>query len=189
MVAGLENDFEIAEIRSIEQRAKVDYGAPVELIDEVTLAVGEVRAGELIQLDVKLRTPRGAERTERVALRVPDDAADQEIMIEISGGDFVTPYRPLPTGVDDLLDTIAQTYPSRSIVASIYREGEGLSTKHGLMADLPDSVLETLSSEGSSTKPVRFKRLARRVLPSRKMIEGLQRLKVEVLPKKLSSSR
>lgn len=189
MVAALENDFEIAKIRSVEQRAKVDYGAPIELIDEVKLVAGEVRAGDLLQLDVTLRTPRGAERTERIALRVPDDAGDQEIMVEISGGDFVTPYRPIPTGVDDLLDTIAQTYPTRAIVASIYREGEGLSTKHGLMGNLPDSVLETLSPDGGSMKPVRFKRLARRVLPSPKMIEGLQRLKVEVLPKKLSASR
>lgn len=187
MLAALDNDFEIAQLRSVEQSATVEYGAPVELVDEIRLVSGEVRAGDLIQLDVKLRKPRGDERTERITLRVPDDAGGQEVMVEIAGGDYLLPYRPLPTSVDDLLDTVTTSYPSRSMVATIYRGGEGLSTKSGLLTDLPDSVLETLSPAGASVQSVRFKRLARRVLPSKTLIEGRHSLKVKVLPKKLSS--
>ncbi len=187
MVAALDNDFEIAKVRSVSQQATVRYGAPVELIEAVQLVSGEVRAGDLLQLDVKLRKPRGEARTERITLRVPDDAGDEEIMIEISGGDYVLPYRPIPKSVDDLLDTISQSYPTRSMVASIFRESEGLATDRGLMKNLPDSVLETLSPAGATVDAVRFKRLARRVLPTKTMIDGLHRLKVAVKPKKLTS--
>jgi hypothetical protein len=187
MAAAIENDFEVAEIRHVDQRMTVRYGAPVETIREVQLVSGEVRAGDLMELDVRLRPPHGDERTERIVLRVPDDAEDQEIMVEIAGGDYVLPYRPVPRSADDLLDTIAGAYPSRAIVASIYREAEGLATEYGLMTELPDSVLETLSPSGATLAAVRFKRLARRVLPSATIIEGEHRLKVNVLPRKLSS--
>jgi hypothetical protein len=187
MLAATDNEFEIAKLRSIEQTIKIEYGAPVEEVDEIRLVSGEVRAGDVLQVDVKLRKPRGDTRTERVTLRVPDDAGDQEIMIEIAGGDYVLPYNPVPKSVDDLLDTVSRSYPSRAMVASIYREGEGLSTDHGLMPNLPDSVLETLSPGGASVDAVRFKRLARRVLPAKTIIEGRHKLKVKVLPKKLSS--
>lgn len=187
IMAATDNEFEIAKLRSIEQTIKLEYGAPVEEIDEIRLVSGEVRAGDLLELEVTLRKPRGETRSERVSLRVPDDAGDQEIMVEIAGGDYVLPYNQVAKSVDDLLDTLTRSYPSRAMVASIYREGEGLSTDHGLMADLPDSVLETLSPGGSSVGTVRFKRLARRVLPAKTIIDGRHRLKVKVLPKKLSS--
>lgn len=187
MLAATDNDFEIAKIRSVEQSAKIEYGAPVEEVEAIRLVSGEIRAGDVLEVEVELRKPRGQTRAERISLRVPEDAGGEEIMIEISGGDYVLPYNPMPKSVDDLLDTVTRSYPSRSIVASIYREGEGLSTDRGLMANLPDSVLETLSPEGASVKAVRFKRLARRVLPSKTIVEGEQKLKVKVLPKKLSS--
>jgi hypothetical protein len=70
------------------------------------------------------------------------------------------------------------------MVISIYREHEGLSTKHGLLRELPDSVLETLSEQGSTQDAVRFKQLARRVIPTKTIIEGQHTIKLEVLPKK-----
>jgi hypothetical protein len=101
-----------------------------------------------------------------LALRIPDDAADQDIQIEITSGQAVRPPRPVADSLDDLLDTLEATYPARSMVATIYREDEGLSTRHGLMAELPGSVLESLSPSGATVGAVRFKQLARRVIPT-----------------------
>ncbi|MBK8716978.1 MAG: hypothetical protein IPN32_19830 [Deltaproteobacteria bacterium] len=112
---------------------------------------------------------------------MPDDAAGEQIQIEIAGGDYVRPYRPLPGDLDDLVTTIASSYPSRALVASIYREHEGLSTKHGLLHELPDSVLETLADQSSTRDAVRFKQLARRVIPTKHIIEGIHTLRVDVL--------
>src|SRR5690606_14288122 len=137
--------------------------------------------GDVIRLGVTLRAFKGDTRELVVPLRIPDDAAGEEIKIELTGGDGAAPYRPRPDSLDTLLETIQQTYPSRSLVASIYRQGQGLSTRHGLVADLPDSVLETLVDRGSTSDAVRFKRMARRVLPTETIIEGQHTLELDVL--------
>ncbi|MBX7078465.1 MAG: hypothetical protein K1X88_04690 [Nannocystaceae bacterium] len=178
--ATLDNPFEVGSIRKVEHDVELVYGAPVETLESVRLRDSEVRAGDVVELELTLKGWRGDERTETIALRIPDDAAGEEIQIEIAGGDYVRPYRPLPGDLDDLITTIAAFYPSRTIVASIYREHEGLSTKHGLLNELPDSVLETLSDQSSTQNAVRFKQMARRVLPTKHIIEGLHTVRVDV---------
>jgi len=182
IAALLDNDFEVAKIRSIKQRASIEYGAPVETIETVRLAQGEVHAGDLVQLELRLRDYRGKTRTEMLALRIPDDAGDQDIQIELTSGQNARPPRPIPDCLDDLLDTLEAVYPARSLVATIYREDEGLSTRHGLMAELPGSVLETLSAPGATIGPVRFKQMARRVIPTKNLVDGEHAIKVSVLP-------
>ena len=184
LAAALDNDFEVAKIRSIEQRAAITYGAPVETIEAVRVAPGEIHAGDLLSLELRLRDYRGRVRSESLALRIPDDAADQDIQIEITSGQAVRPPRPVADSLDDLLDTLEATYPARSIVATIYREDEGLSTRHGLMAELPGSVLESLSPSGATVGPVRFKQLARRVIPTPTLIDGEHNLKISVKPRR-----
>lgn len=184
IAAAMDNDLEIVKIRSVKQTAKVSYGAEVETIEEIRLGRGEIRAGEVAEFEVSFKTPLGDTRTETVALRIPDDAGGEEIVVDFSGGDYVRPYRPIPETVDDLLETIALKYPSRSLVASVFRSAEGLSTEGALLSDVPDSVLESLSVGGGSKKSVRFKQMARRVLKTPTIVEGSEHLKVSVLPKK-----
>lgn len=176
----LDNDFEAAKIREIRHDIRLEYGSPVEQIKAVRIQQDEVKAGDLVHLEVVMRSYKGDERTEILPLRIPDDAAGEQVQIEVAGGDFVRPYRPIPDDLDDLIDSLEAPYPSRTMVASIYRQGEGLSSKHGLMHDLPDSVLETLIDRGSTQDSVRFKRLSRRVIPTRNIIDGMHSIRVDV---------
>ncbi|MBK6918336.1 MAG: hypothetical protein IPH07_13150 [Deltaproteobacteria bacterium] len=181
LAAVLDNPFEVGAIRKVSHEVTLDYGAPLESIESLRLRDAQVRAGDVIELELTMRSYKGEERTQVLPLRVPDDAAGEQIQIEIAGGDYVRPYRPLPGDLDDLVTTIASSYPSRALVASIYREHEGLSTKHGLLHELPDSVLETLADQSSTRDAVRFKQLARRVIPTKHIIEGIHTLRVDVL--------
>lgn len=180
ILAALDNDFEVAQIQSVRHEIAMEYGAPLESITAVRLTTDEVRAGDLVDLEVELRSFKGDTRTETLPLRVPADAAGEEILIEIAGGDGVRPYRPRPANLDDLLTTVTATYPSRALVASIYREGEGLSTRSGLIDGMPNSVLETLVDRGSTRNSVRFKQLSRRVIPTKKIIAGSHAVKIKV---------
>lgn len=184
IAAVLDNDFEVAKIRSIEQRATITYGAPVDTIEAVRLPAGEVHAGDLVNLELRLRDYRGKSRHETLALRIPDDAGGQDVQIEITSGQVARPLRPIADSLDDLLDTLEAVYPPRSIVATIYREDEGLATRQGLMAELPGSVLESLSPAGSTVGAVRFKQLARRVIPTANLIDGEHNLKLSVKPRR-----
>jgi len=182
--AALDNEFEVAKIRGIKHNIRMEYGAPVEQIERVRPMGSEFHAGQLIELEVTLRAFKGDTRTEIIPMRIPDDAAGEQIRIDVEAGDNVRPYRPMPANLDDLLTTLEQSYPSRSMVTTIFRSGEGISTKHGLLGDVPDSVLETLSDPTATQKVVRFKRMARRVLRTANLIEGNHSIKVRVKPAK-----
>jgi hypothetical protein len=184
VMAALDNEFEVAKLRGTTHEIRMQYGAPIEAIEHVRLLDAEVREGDVIRLAVTLRAWKGDTRELVVPLRIPDDAGGEEIKVELTGGDGALPYRPLPDSLPTLLETIAQAYPSRSLVATIYRQGEGLSTRHGLVEDLPDSVLESLVDRGSTAEAVRFKRMGRRVLSTDTIIEGQHTLDLDVLPRK-----
>lgn len=184
LAAVLDNDFEVAKVREVRHSISMEYGAPVDRIEAVRLRDGEVRAGDIVRLEVTLRNIRGEPRTEVIPIRVPDDAGGQEVEIELAGGDYVRPYRPIPGSLDDLITTLQASYPSRAMVATIYRQSEGISTRHGLVQDVPDSVLETLVDQGSTRDSIKFKQMSRRVLPTKRLIEGTHSIKVDVLPAK-----
>ncbi|MFV8750183.1 SpoIVB peptidase S55 domain-containing protein [Nannocystaceae bacterium ST9] len=178
----LDNQFEIASIRSVEQSATLHYGAPVKQIERIRVGDGEIRAGELLELLVDLRGPRGPVETETYSIRIPADAGGQRIVVELAGGQWIMPYAPIPNSLDDLLDNIAQSYPARSMVGTVYSPQEGLASEHGLVAELPESVLQTLTPGGSNRQAVTFKRAARRVVRTDGIIEGEASLELEVLP-------
>jgi hypothetical protein len=184
MMAALDNQFEIASIKSVQQSATVHYGAPVEQIERIRINQEELRAGELLEILVDLRPPRGPIRTETISLRIPEDAGGERIVVELGGGGWATPYAPIPNNLDDLLDNLAASYPARSVVGTIYRAGEGLATEHGLVEHLPESVLQTLSPSGSNRRAVHFKQAARRVIRTDSIIQGQASLELEILPAK-----
>jgi len=182
MMASLDNEFEVASIKSVEQTATIHYGAPVETIDRIRVNAEDIRAGDLLEILVDLKPPRGPSRTEVVSIRIPKDAGNERIAIELSGGEFVAPYAPMPNSLDDLLDNLADSYPARSMIGTIYRAAEGLATRHGLLADVPESVLQTLSPGGSNRKAVHFKQAARRVIRTDSIIRGEATLELDILP-------
>lgn len=180
--AAVDNDFEIAQILEVKQHVTVDYGADVLRIKSVRLAGGQPRAGGIARFDVELEPRRGEPITRHVSLRVPEDAAGQSIVVEFAGGDWATPYTPVPHDVDSLLDNVLAAYPARALVASIYRADEGVATEHGLVAEIPGSVLDTLDTSNSTERALRFKQAARRVLSEPTIIAGAKRLEVDVAP-------
>ncbi|MGH1346750.1 MAG: SpoIVB peptidase S55 domain-containing protein [Nannocystales bacterium] len=180
VLALLDNDFEVAAIKDIRHDITMEYGAPVDQIENVRFVQSTVRAGDLLEVEVTFRNYDGDARTEIFPIRVPDDAAGEQIVVELAAGDLVVPLRPLSDDLDDLITTLTQSYPSRSVVATIYREGEGLATREGLMPALPDSVLETMLDRGATRPSLRLKQMSRRVIPTKSIVVGTHRLKLDV---------
>ena len=178
----LDNDFEVARIRGIEQRVRLRYGAPFEVIEDVRVDRAEIRAGEVLGLTATLRDYHGNRRTVPLSVRVPLAAAGETIQVRVTGGQFVRPYRPIPTSLDDLLDTLESFYDARTLVVSLYRPQEGIAARGSLLPGLPDSVVETLEGHGTTQPLLRFKRAARTVMETPTLIEGRHTVKLRVLP-------
>jgi predicted RNA-binding protein with TRAM domain len=180
ILALMDNDFEVAGLEGVRHSITMEYGAPIDTIEALRFTKDTVHAGDLLEVEVSLRDHDGKARTEVFPIRVPDDAAGEEIVVELIAGDMAVPYRPLSDDLDDLVTTLTQAYPSRSIVATVYRESEGLATRKGLMPALPDSVLETMLDRGATQPSIRLKQMSRRVIPTKSIIVGAHRLKLNV---------
>lgn len=180
ILALLDNEFEIADIQEVRHSISMEYGAPLDEIENVRFVQETVRAGDLLEVEVTFRNYDGDARTEVFPIRVPDDAAGEQIMVELSAGDLAVPLRPLSDDLDDLVTTLTQSFPSRSVVLTIYRESEGLATREGLMPALPDSVLETMLDRGATQPSIRLKQMSRRVIPTKSIVQGSHRLKLDI---------
>lgn len=181
--AMLDNQFEVVAIEGVRNSVEMAYGSPVETVENVRLVSDEVRAGDLARLELTLRDYQGERRRDILPIRIPDDAGGEEVAIEVAAGDNVRPYRPMPAHVDDLLTTLEVAYPPRSLVVTVYRQAEGLSMRGGLMSALPASVLDTLVDHSGTQSAVRLKQMARRVIPTDKLVEGTHTVHVRVLPR------
>lgn len=180
ILALLDNEFEVADIQEVRHSISMEYGAPLDEIENVRFVQETVRAGDLLEVEVTFRNYDGDARTEVFPIRVPDDAAGEQILVELSAGDLAVPLRPLSDDLDDLVTTLTQTFPSRSVVLTIYRESEGLATRKGLMPALPDSVLETMLDRGATQPSIRLKQMSRRVIPTKSIVRGSHRLKLDI---------
>jgi predicted RNA-binding protein with TRAM domain len=180
ILALLDNEFEVADIQEVRHSIAMEYGAPLDEIENVRFVQETVRAGDLLEVEVTFRSYDGDARTEVFPIRVPDDAAGEQIMVELSAGDLAVPLRPLSDDLDDLVTTLTQSFPSRSVVLTIYRESEGLATRKGLMPALPDSVLETMLDRGATQPSLRLKQMSRRVIPTKSIVVGSHRLKLDI---------
>ncbi|MCR9165007.1 MAG: SpoIVB peptidase S55 domain-containing protein [Nannocystaceae bacterium] len=180
ILALLDNGFEVADIQDVRHSISMEYGAPLDEIENVRFVQETIRAGDLLEVEVTFRNYAGDARTEVFPIRVPDDAAGEEIMVELAAGNVAVPLRPLSDDLDDLVTTLTQSFPSRSVVLTIYRESEGLATRKGLMPALPDSVLETMLDRGATQPSVRLKQMSRRVIPTKSIVVGSHRLKLDI---------
>lgn len=178
----LDNDFEVARIRSIEQRVRLRYGAPFEVIESVRVEQDDVRAGEVLRLVADLRDYHGARRSMPLEVRIPASAAGETVQVTVTGGQFVRPYRPIPETLDDLLDTLESFYDARTLVVSLYRPQEGIAAPGGVLAGVPDSVVDVLEGHGTTQPRLRFKRVARSISKTPTIIEGRHTVKVRVRP-------
>lgn len=177
----LYNPFDLGEIHRVVQKIRVEYGAPVERIESIQLLSSEVRAGETLSLLVKLRGIRDQKyRMVPLRLRIPKHCANQSISVHVAGGDWVRPYRAIANSVDSVVRSLSAAFPERSMVATIYTEQEGLSTRHGMLEQLPPSIMGTLNAPASTQEKLRFKHAARRVLPQPTFIAGAHEFRLDV---------
>lgn len=177
----LYNPFELGRVHRIVQKVDVQYGAPVEIIDRVLMQSAVARAGEKLNLVVKLKGLRDQKvRSVPVQIKIPRHCAGQSISVQIAGGDWARPYQPMANSVDAIVKSLAASFPEKSMVATIFTEQEGLSTRHGMLEQLPPSIMGTLSAQASTQERVRFKHASRRVFPQKKFIAGSHQFRLDV---------
>ena len=119
------------------------------LIEEVVPKKSNVRAGERLQLSVRMRRPRGDEVVVPITVQVPRDAVGSASVFVGGGVEMdrrdadVTGVR-YPATLDALLGLLGERRPARALFARVYFPSPGLRSDAELMDALPPSARATL---------------------------------------------
>jgi len=150
------NDFDPADIDSIEIEARVRPEVEVSYIESVTPEKTWARPGEKISVVVYLRDYLGEIRTENIQVMIPK-AAEKSVTVFVGGSveldrrdaNAVGGFQPRTH--DELLGVLADRRPGRGLYARAYLKKPGFRNRVEVYSDLPLSQRTLLQSRKTAT--------------------------------------
>ncbi len=127
-----------------------------------------------------MRPYAGKEYVEKIPLTIPERLAGSLVKIEVVPGDLARPDVAPPTSLDEVVAALRKTYPANTMVATIYSPDEGVTIDGKILADMPDSAIDTVRPATSTRRADAYKSITRAVVPSKKVVQGKQELVVKI---------
>lgn len=179
----LNNPWERTRVLSISCVLTVDYTRDAYRLRGVDLLDPVVDAGKKARIRLHLQPVAGPPSTRVVELTMPEEAAGEDVDVEIAPGYTVSPEVAAPENLRDLLaNSTKQSFTPRSIVLQAQLKAQGV-TYRGHVADrLPSFALDALVPHNSDEAPLPFHSHTRVVIPLEKYIEGRDKVRVKVRP-------
>ncbi len=182
--AVLDNRFETVKIENLTFDVVLRYGLDIATVESVFVTAEEPKPGEVINVHVRLSKFDDKDQFLSIPVEIPTSAAGQTVQIEVAGGDYITPVMPNPNDLDEALANILILYPAKSIVVSVNVPGEGVAMRGHYMAQLPQSVVNTLQPVTGIDRIERHRTALRKVTPTDYLIVGKESFKLKVANKR-----
>jgi hypothetical protein len=180
LAAAYDNSYENVEVRRAQLDLYLDYGHALTRIVGASVASEEVDPGSVVAVHLRLQRYGEAETTRSVNLTIPERAAGQTLELSLRPGDEVTPDRPTPRSLDDVLTNIANAYPATSVVLSLKMPSRGLRFRGHVVTALPRSALDTLTTSASTGPSRPFISYERALVPLGQVLSGSATLRLRV---------
>ncbi|MGV3522746.1 MAG: hypothetical protein ACO1RX_00895 [Candidatus Sericytochromatia bacterium] len=183
------NPFQQPRIDKVQMNFKFQPQTRVASIDEVWATRDEVRPGESVDVNVRLRTWRNETMLRQIKMQVPSDTPYGPLMVLASSGPLLDQLEgELQTGYRSYADLLADLATSRSndrLYLKLVTEEPGLTLYSDLYSKLPPSILEHLSGEanGSYAVPLMRSPGAEYSLPTGYDLQGQRVLRLTVTPR------
>ena len=178
--AVLSNPFEDADIESLEFDVTLRYGLEQSTIVGAFLTAENPLPGEVVNLNVRVRSYGGEESLFTVPIEFPEASGGDKVSITVGGGDAVSPVMPVPRNLDDMLANVRRFYPPKSIVVVTEVPGEGLSLRGRVLERLPDFAVSALKPAVGDQGMSSHKTSVRKVYPTSHVMVGKQTVSVTV---------
>ncbi len=180
----LENEFAQVTIAAVAVDLDVSFSQDVVEVVGVQLASREVNPGDEVQLLVTFRPFDGRPFVKAYPLRIPRPLAASVVEVEVAGGGQVKPELTPPQDIGHYLRNLQEGYPSRALVINLKTPSPAVQLRGHLLKDLPPSVLDALQS-GSDVRDAKLVDTEHRsVHATRRIVTGLQRVRVRVEPER-----
>jgi len=180
----LANPWEQRHIEKVEVTLTVRYERDSWRIRGVSVADPRVEAGGTAHVNVLLEPLYGAAVTRTIAVPIPASLGGREIDLEISNGSELSPERPSPESLAQLLANAAvPSPPIRSLGASIRLPSQGVLHGTHVASDLPPFALDALRPSTNDYGPAPFGARLDVLMPVEHAVVGRDRVRVSVKPK------
>lgn len=180
----LSNPWEARHIEGVEVTMRVRYERDAWRIRGVSLAEPRVEAGSTAHVNVLLEPMYGASVVRTIAVPIPETLGGRDVDIEISNGSELTPDRPSPESLAQLLANAAvKAPPIRSLGASLKLPSQGVLLGPHVARDLPPFALDALRPASSDFGPAPFASRLDVVTPVEHAVLGRDRLRISIKPK------
>lgn len=182
--AVLDNRFETVEIEKLTFEVMLRYGLDIATVESVFVTAEEPAPGEVINVHVRLTKFDDEDQLLSIPVEIPASAAGETVQIEVAGGDYITPVMPDPANLDEALANILTLYPAKSIVVSVNVPGEGVAMRGHYLAQLPQSVVNTMQPVTGIDRIERHRTALRTVTPTNYLVAGKESFRLEVAKKR-----
>ncbi len=187
----IDNAFASLPVRAVRLKLALEPTIRAEQIEGIRALKLEVRPGETLPLEIRLREFRGATRARRVDLEIPAGVAAQDLLV-LAGSPTAfyewdqdrAPDKYRPRSLDDLVRLI-ETYPSEeSLIVRLYGPSRGVVHRGHELPSLPRSKWHALStgSTGGETTVVSGAILSETVVMTGSVVLGGTYVRVRVAP-------
>jgi hypothetical protein len=176
----MSSDFEPVYVERLDLDLDVRFGNEVVEITDASVKSTVVDPGSRINVMVGFRPYGGGEYTKSYPIEIPATMAGTVLQIDASSGVLAPPDRAPPENMRQLLQSLQEGYPARSLVLSLGLPQEGLKLRGELLHDLPASVIDSLSLATRVRGSQVFNSVRRAVHGTQRIVVGKKSIRIRV---------
>jgi len=182
----MENEFGGLQVKAVRVKVSLTDKRQTARLENISVQPGKIKAGDTLDLCVRLRPFKGAPVEKHLALKLPPDLPDGSLRLGVAGGDEAQLLRatlglarPRAFNLDQLVDIYETTDPADDIVALLALPSSGAAVEGRRVPSLPSYYVEMLTDARAGTiSPERDHIKA--TLSSEWFVEGRQVITVEI---------
>ena len=174
------NPFEEARIRNVEVDITIRFARDVTTIIDAVVADDEVDPGELVNVQVTLRSYGRPDEIRSIPVQIRPESAGTEVEISILPGDDVAMESPDPRSIEDMLAIVGNRLPPTSLVLVTRMPSRGMRFEGHVVRGLPPSAVDALSLTNGNAPSSPFTTQDRQVHPMGRLLNGSARIRLRV---------
>jgi hypothetical protein len=151
------NPFEEVQIAGIEGELVYDPGVRLGVLTELAVDDDTLEPGDVLRGHYTLRDWRGAERSHRFAIPIPEDAREGKYLLLAADAQTAErfeaerePRRFAPRSLDEYLERLRRLRQTDEVHLHLYRGSRGVLIDGTPLADLPPSALAVMRGPNRS---------------------------------------
>jgi hypothetical protein len=149
------NPYQDIKVETLDVDIKISNEDHSAMVKSIWLEKDTVKPGELVKLSIQLQPYKKPEVMRTVQFMIPEDTADQDINIVVTGGGNVMPELPTPTNPQEMVNLLKSLYENNNLITVVPIKSTNLLYQGNNLKGLPNSVLSALINQSREDVAVR----------------------------------